>query len=78
MYDTFRNQLNISVYTGSLFSYNIMLRCWNFEPEQRPTFEDLKNELDTMLSADHRDQCIRINLVDEPFCKMFPPQNNEV
>ena len=55
-----------------------MMRCWNFEPEQRPAFEDLKNELDTMLSADQRDQYIQINVVDEPYCKMFPAQTSEV
>lgn len=57
--------------------YDIMLRCWNHEPDQRPKFEELQNELDTMLSAEQRDQYIQINTVDEPYCKMFPAQNSE-
>ena len=55
-----------------------MLRCWNYEPDKRPTFEDLQSELDTMLSAEQRDQYIQINTVDEPYCQMFPAQDNEV
>ena len=55
-----------------------MLRCWNHEPLQRPTFEQMQNELDTMLSAEQRDQYIQINSVDEPYCQMFPAQNSEV
>ena len=67
----------VSIFTG-LFSYDIMLRCWNYEPDKRPTFEDLQSELDTMLSAEQRDQYIQINTVDEPYCQMFPAQDNEV
>ena len=55
-----------------------MRRCWNHEPTQRPKFEDLQKELDSMLSADQRDQYIQINSVDEPYCKMFPAQSTEV
>lgn len=55
-----------------------MLRCWNHEPYERPTFEQLQSELDTMLTADQRDQYIQINAVDEPYCKMFPAQSSEV
>ena len=55
-----------------------MLRCWNCEPNKRPTFEVLQNELDKMLSAEQRDQYIQINSVDEPYCQMFPAQSNDV
>ena len=61
-----------------VFSYDIMLRCWNYEPQKRPSFEELQNELDSMLSAEQRDQYIQINTVDEPYCQMFPAQSSEV
>ena len=48
-----------------------MLRCWNCEPNKRPTFEVLQNELDTMLSAEQHDHYIQINAVDESYCQTF-------
>ena len=71
-------KINICTFDSCFFSYDIMLRCWNYEPTKRPTFEVLQNELDTMLSAEQRDQYIQINSVDEPYCQMFPAQSNEV
>ncbi|XP_065897318.1 uncharacterized protein [Dysidea avara] len=58
--------------------YEIMLRCWNFDPLRRPKFDELQSELDTMISAEQRgDQYIQINNVDEPYCQMFPAQTSE-
>ena len=41
----------ISYITISLYSprYDLMLRCWNIEPPNRPTFEEVFNELRTLL-----------------------------
>ena len=33
-------------------SYSLMQQCWNENPQQRPSFSDIKNYLDTHLSVD--------------------------
>lgn len=69
--------LNMYIYFTGLFSYDIMQRCWYCEPNQRPTFEELQNELDTMLSAEHSDKYIQI-ITDDSYYQLFPAQNSEV
>ncbi|XP_078363864.1 fibroblast growth factor receptor 2-like [Oculina patagonica] len=32
--------------------YTVMLRCWNANPELRPTFEELSDELHRMLTQE--------------------------
>merc|ERR1719288_414935 len=33
----------------SLFMYNLMLECWNYDPDNRPTFKSLTHRLESCL-----------------------------
>jgi len=53
-----------------------MLNCWQHYPENRPKFTELQKQLDTMLANQQEGQYIEINAVDEPYCAMYPAQDN--
>ena len=54
-----------------------MLNCWQHYPENRPKFSELQKQLDTMLANQQEGQYIEINAVDEPYCAMYPAQEDE-
>ena len=53
-----------------------MLKCWQHYPESRPAFAELQVELDTMLTNQQQEEYIEINAVDEPYCAMYPAQDD--
>ena len=53
-----------------------MLKCWQHYPENRPKFTELQEELDAMLTSQQQEEYIEINAVDEPYCAMYPAQDN--
>ena len=50
-----------------------MLTTWNADPKSRPTFDDLRNILDQMLTSSEKENYINL-LVDEdlPYYNVFP------
>ena len=54
-----------------------MLNCWQHYPENRPKFGELQKQLDTMLTNQQQEQYIEINAVDEPYCAMYPVQDED-
>ncbi|XP_065897347.1 uncharacterized protein [Dysidea avara] len=57
--------------------YDIMLKCWQHYPEERPEFHELQKELDAMLTSQQKDQYIEISNVDDPYCQMYPAQEDD-
>ena len=53
-----------------------MLNCWQHFPDKRPNFAELQKELDIMLTSQQQEEYIEINAVDEPYCAMYPAQND--
>ena len=54
-----------------------MLKCWQHYPEERPEFHELQKELDAMLTSQQKDQYIEISNVDDPYCQMYPAQEDD-
>ena len=54
-----------------------MLKCWQHYPEERPQFPNLQEELDIMLTSQQKEEYIEINNVDEPYCQMYPAQEDD-
>ena len=54
-----------------------MLKCWQHYPENRPIFAELQKELDVMLTNQQQEDYIEINAVDEPYCAMYPAQEED-
>ena len=52
-----------------------MLRCWDADRHERPTFADLRSQFDQMLSSKHKENYIHL-LVDEemPYYNLLPVQ----
>jgi len=59
------------------FRYEIMLKCWQHYPEHRLEFPELQKELDIMLTSQQKEEYIEINNVDEPYCQMYPAQEDD-
>ena len=53
-----------------------MLKCWQHYPENQPNFAELRKELDVMLTNHQQEEYIEINAVDEPYCAMYPAQDD--
>ena len=53
-----------------------MLKCWQHYPENRPNFAELQKELDVMLTNQQQEEYIEINAVDDPYCAMYPAQDD--
>ena len=53
-----------------------MLKCWQHFPENRPNFAELQKELDIMLTNQRQEEYIEINAVDDPYCAMYPAQDD--
>ena len=53
-----------------------MLKCWQHYPDNRPNFAELQKELDIMLTSQQQEEYIEINAVDEPYCAMYPAQDD--
>ena len=48
-----------------------MLACWNGEPQNRPTFTDLRSKFDAMLAAERKDAYIDLRIdSDKPYYRL--------
>ena len=45
-----------------MYSYDIMLMCWNELPQKRPTFTELRAKFDVMLLADKKEHYIDLRI----------------
>ena len=54
-----------------------MLKCWQHYPEGRPEFPELQNDLDIMLTSQQKEEYIEISNVDDPYCQMYPAQEDD-
>ena len=46
------------------YRYDIMLMCWNEEPQKRPKFTELRSKFDAMLLAERKDAYIDLHNID--------------
>ena len=54
-----------------MYSYDIMLMCWNEEPQGRPTFTELRAKFDTMLLAEKKNPYIDLRIDnDKPYYRL--------
>ena len=51
-----------NVYFFLYFRYQIMLDCWKEQPQHRPTFTDLRQQFDTMITKQEDTSQIYIEL----------------
>lgn len=59
------------------FSYQIMLSCWRANPEERPSFTDLRNELEKLLEEQGDEQYISVNCADfDDYCALVGNQSS--
>lgn len=57
--------------------YQIMLSCWRANPEDRPSFTDLRNELEKLLEEQGDEQYISVNCADfDDYCALVGNQSS--
>nr|XP_058968547.1 uncharacterized protein LOC131795005 isoform X1 [Pocillopora verrucosa] len=57
--------------------YQIMLSCWRANPEERPSFTDLRNELEKLLEEQGDEQYISVNCADfDDYCALVGNQSS--
>ena len=62
----------------SPYSYSIMLRCWAADPEERPTFAELRFTFDIMMSNQRTESYVDL-IVDDPlpYYHMKPAEDED-
>lgn len=50
------------IYTITSCRYDIMLKCWNEQPQKRPSFTELRSKFDVMLVANKKNEYIDLRI----------------
>lgn len=48
-------------FNNNNYRYNIMLACWNSSPRSRPTFTELKHDLNALMSSNNKHDYLNMN-----------------
>ena len=60
------------------YRYSVMLRCWAADPEERPTFAELRITFDIMMSNQRTESYVDLNVDDLlPYYQMKPAEEEE-
>ena len=70
--------LNMDLSIFTIHSYAIMTKCWAVEPEDRPTFAELRATFDIMMANQQTESYVDLNVDDLlPYYQMKPAEEGE-